>query len=201
MQRTLAWGCPEFFWPSNPTATAWLSASPIVTAILTCPSPPANGSLAGTAPVLTCSGIWNPRIKFAPTPAPEASPASHWHFPRATALFYGSVKDDQNHPLAGVALYTSDNNQYQGAGTTDQNGNYVAGAQAGDWNANIDNGNKPLLFQLYFLPGLRQYQPEQRHGSPGKFCGQARHQSDQRVRQRQQQQCHCQRRCLCQCHS
>src|SRR5205085_9849881 len=37
--------------------------------------------------------------------------------PAATALFYGSVKDNQNNPLVGVSLYSSDNNQYQGGGT------------------------------------------------------------------------------------
>src|SRR5881396_3525767 len=54
--------------------------------------------------------------------------------PKATALFYGGVKDNLNQPLAGVGLSAQDNNnQYQSEAITDQNGNYVAGALTGTW--------------------------------------------------------------------
>ncbi len=60
--------------------------------------------------------------------------------PNATALFYGSVKDAQNHPLVGADVYGYDNNnQYQTDGTTDQNGNYAVAALGGQWWIQPDN--------------------------------------------------------------
>lgn len=59
-------------------------------------------------------------------------------FPRGTALLYGSVKDDQNYPLAGVLIYPyEDGGQYESAAMTDQNGNYVAAVVAGTWSGDL----------------------------------------------------------------
>ena len=68
--------------------------------------------------------------------------------PKATAVFYGSVKDNLNHPLAGISLYSQqqDTNQYDAEGITDTNGNYVAGALAGDWNVGVSNDSNPTNY-------------------------------------------------------
>jgi uncharacterized repeat protein (TIGR03803 family) len=55
-------------------------------------------------------------------------------FRRANALFYGTVKDDQNQPLVGLRGYAYDDGDlYEGVGTTDQDGNYFIGVGAGNW--------------------------------------------------------------------
>jgi len=67
--------------------------------------------------------------------------------PKATALFYGTVKDNLGNPLSGVvAIYASDNNNsiYQVDGFTDTNGNYVAAVVGGlgsndPWWVGVDN--------------------------------------------------------------
>lgn len=69
--------------------------------------------------------------------------------PKATALFYGSVKDSLGNPMPGVWLYAEDNiNSYAGEGVTDVNGNYCAGVLGGasTWTVGIDNG---LFFPDY----------------------------------------------------
>lgn len=48
--------------------------------------------------------------------------------PKATALFYGSVKDTQGQPLAGISLFSGDNGSYEQNLVSDSNGNYFAGA-------------------------------------------------------------------------
>jgi hypothetical protein len=50
--------------------------------------------------------------------------------PKATALIYGSVKDNLGNPLAGLDVYADDSpgsNLYETDGYTDANGNYVLG--------------------------------------------------------------------------
>ena len=48
--------------------------------------------------------------------------------PKATALIYGSVKDNLGNPLVGLDVYANDNNNlYQTDGYTDASGNYVLG--------------------------------------------------------------------------
>ncbi len=49
--------------------------------------------------------------------------------PKATALIYGSIKDNLGNPLVGLDVYAEDNNNhlYQTDGYTDANGNYVLG--------------------------------------------------------------------------
>src|ERR1019366_5026372 len=52
--------------------------------------------------------------------------------PKATALFYGSVFDNQGHPLAGIYVLCQDNNdQYVMDYRTDANGYFVAPAVGG----------------------------------------------------------------------
>ena len=49
---------------------------------------------------------------------------------KATALFYGSVKDNLGNPFVGLVVYTDDGNGnglYEADGYTDANGNYVVG--------------------------------------------------------------------------
>ncbi len=67
--------------------------------------------------------------------------------PKATALFYGTVKDNLGNVLTGVvAIYAEDNNNgiYQTDGFTDANGNYVTAALGGlgsndPWQLQVDN--------------------------------------------------------------
>ena len=77
--------------------------------------------------------------------------------PKATALFYGSVKTDAGSPLAAVHLYTSDqsNYLYEDDELTDANGNYVGGALAGSWQLQIDNQN-PNVTNYVFTEGISQ---------------------------------------------
>lgn len=66
--------------------------------------------------------------------------------PRATALFYGSVKDTLGNPMPGVDIYGSDgNSQYAQDDVTDTNGNYFAEAVGGtSWQVGV-SGNNPSL--------------------------------------------------------
>lgn len=73
--------------------------------------------------------------------------------PKGTALIYGSFKDDQNRPLPGVGLRADDSmHQYQGMGTTDQNGNYAVSVLAGSWYVNPDNSS-PVLANYIVTQG------------------------------------------------
>ena len=74
---------------------------------------------------------------------------------KATAVFYGSVKDSNNNPLVGVNIYSSDNNggsgQYEQDSVTDANGKYVAGALGGDtWYVQVDGDQSPSLASYIF---------------------------------------------------
>ncbi len=69
---------------------------------------------------------------------------------KATALFYGSVKDNLGNVLPGgtVEIYANDNNNglYEIDGYTDANGNYVAGVVGGlgsndPWYLDVDNSS------------------------------------------------------------
>src|ERR1035437_3705070 len=53
--------------------------------------------------------------------------------PKATALIYGSVKDNLGNPLVGLDIYANDNNNYlyESDGYTDTNGNYAVGVLGG----------------------------------------------------------------------
>lgn len=68
-------------------------------------------------------------------------------YPKATALFYGSVKDALGNPLAGIDVGASDNNNnlYQSDGYSDTNGNYAVGIVGGLgtndlWQVQVGNG-------------------------------------------------------------
>jgi len=57
-----------------------------------------------------------------------------FELPRATSLIYGSVKDDQNTPIAGLSTYCDSGTVPLGAsGMTDENGEFSVGVIAGDW--------------------------------------------------------------------
>jgi hypothetical protein len=68
--------------------------------------------------------------------------------PKATALIYGSVKDNLGNPLPGIDVYAYDNNNYlyQTDGYTGTNGNYVAGVLGGlgsndPWQVEVGNSS------------------------------------------------------------
>jgi hypothetical protein len=74
--------------------------------------------------------------------------------PKATAFFYGTIKDSFGHPLTGeVAVYSddqnstnNDNGSYQSDGYADTNGNYVTGVVGSAntnefWQVSIDNSS------------------------------------------------------------
>jgi len=67
--------------------------------------------------------------------------------PRATALFYGTVKDGLGNPLAGIDVYASSNDgQYQTDGYTDSKGNYFVGALSGGWNVQVSTDSSPTNY-------------------------------------------------------
>ena len=72
--------------------------------------------------------------------------------PQATALFYGSVKDNLGNPLPGIDVYAEDNNDYlyESDGYTDANGNYAAGALGGlnndPWQLQISSDSSPANY-------------------------------------------------------
>ncbi len=76
--------------------------------------------------------------------------------PKATALFYGSVKDNLGQPLSGVDVYANDNNHnlYQSDGYSDANGNYVVGVAGGlnndSWWLSANNAADYLFSQPDF---------------------------------------------------
>lgn len=72
-------------------------------------------------------------------------------YPKADALFYGTVKDDQDQPLAGFAV-ESENDDYSAwhVSFTDDNGKYVAGALGGvTWEVEVDD-DQPGLANFLF---------------------------------------------------
>ena len=72
-------------------------------------------------------------------------------FPKGTALIYGTVKDTQNHPLAGGWLAAWDNaDQYESMGLTDQIGNYAVALIANTWTLQTDNTSP--AFANYIFP-------------------------------------------------
>ena len=74
-------------------------------------------------------------------------------FTKGTALFYGSVKDGQNLPLAGVSLSASTNNGggfYEGDAASDQNGKYSLAIVGGTWDLQANNDKTPGLANYIF---------------------------------------------------
>jgi hypothetical protein len=72
-------------------------------------------------------------------------------YPKANALFYGTVKDGSGNPLAGVDLHAGDNMRtFSDDGPqSDPNGNYAAGAlAAGPWQAGVSSDGN-LSFSNY----------------------------------------------------
>ncbi|MDE3066385.1 MAG: hypothetical protein KGJ60_02430 [Verrucomicrobiota bacterium] len=72
-------------------------------------------------------------------------------FPKATALFYGTVKDTNGVPLAGIDVYASDNNgEYSADGYSDANGNYAVAALglggSDPWYASVSSDTAPTNY-------------------------------------------------------
>jgi hypothetical protein len=66
-------------------------------------------------------------------------------FPKGTALLYGSLKDEQNHPISGVTLFADDfANTYEGLGSTDATGNYSVAVPSGSWFLGVDTSSPAL---------------------------------------------------------
>jgi hypothetical protein len=59
--------------------------------------------------------------------------------PKATAMFYGSVKTETGTPVSGVRLWGGDQPLYlfESEGQSDANGNYSIGALAGNWQCGV----------------------------------------------------------------
>jgi hypothetical protein len=70
--------------------------------------------------------------------------------PKANAIFYGTVKDGSNQPLANIDLFSGDNNNGVGQDvTTDANGKYFAGAFGGAssfWQLQASNDGNPTNY-------------------------------------------------------
>ncbi len=66
--------------------------------------------------------------------------------PKATALIYGTVKDNLNNPVSGVETRADDqnNNLYESQGLSfAPNANYTLGVLAGTWNATVQSDTLP----------------------------------------------------------
>jgi hypothetical protein len=64
--------------------------------------------------------------------------------PKATAMFYGSIKNDLNQAMPGINLFSNDSNNYEQNVISDLNGNYFAGALSGElWGIAIDSQSNP----------------------------------------------------------
>jgi len=66
--------------------------------------------------------------------------------PKATAMFYGSVKTETGTPVPGVRLWGGDQplSIFESEGLSDANGNYSIGALAGNWQCGVaDAGGLP----------------------------------------------------------
>jgi hypothetical protein len=84
--------------------------------------------------------------------------------PKATAIFYGSVKDNLGNPLFGIYISSSDDmGQYETEAFTDANGNYVAGASGTNWNVNVSTDSNPTnyVFSQGFDTALTNGQAQQ----------------------------------------
>jgi len=82
-------------------------------------------------------------------------------FPKANALFYGSVKDNLGNPLVGIDIGASDtfSNIYQTDGYTDANGNYVVGVlglgSSDPWQVGLSGDSAPTNY-VFSQPPLDQ---------------------------------------------
>jgi hypothetical protein len=83
-------------------------------------------------------------------------------FSRATALFYGSVKDNLGNPLAKIDVdaYDNNNGEFQSDGYTDTNGNYFVGVVGGlgngdPWQVGVSSENSPGNY-IYSQPAFDQ---------------------------------------------
>ena len=69
---------------------------------------------------------------------------------KATALFYGSIKDDLNNPLVGLFFSADeDSNQYDSSGSSDASGNYAVAVTSGNWCVN-PNADDPRFSSYVF---------------------------------------------------
>ena len=64
-----------------------------------------------------------------------------FQFSKATALIYGTVKDDQSNIVAGLTIYGNDwaSSSDDAYGVSDAQGNYALGVFGGTWYVNADN--------------------------------------------------------------
>ena len=82
-------------------------------------------------------------------------------FPRANALFYGSVKDNLGNPMPGIGIGASDtsSNLFQTGGYTDANGNYFVGilglGGSDPWNLGLSGDSAPTNY-VFSQPQLDQ---------------------------------------------
>ena len=73
--------------------------------------------------------------------------------PKATAIFYGTVKDNLGNPLPGVAIDSQDNNgNYEAEGVSDTNGNYVVVALGVEQRSVECTQNQDGLLPIIFIP-------------------------------------------------
>ena len=77
--------------------------------------------------------------------------------PKASALFYGSIKDGSSQPMAGISFSSSDNlNDYSQNSASYANGNYFAGALSGTntaWRIQVNNNGNPTNY-IYSAPAF-----------------------------------------------
>lgn len=69
-------------------------------------------------------------------------------FKKASALFYGTVKDNLGNPLAGIDINADDGSMFASDGYSDANGNYASAAvnEGMSWNIGVSSGNAPTNY-------------------------------------------------------
>ena len=110
--------------------------------------------------------------------------------PKATALFYGSVKDNLGNPMPGIDIYANDNNNlYEADGYTDANGKYVVGVLGGlsndPWQVGVSSDSSPANY-IFSQPAFDQNggtNLSAGHGGAGEVHRPPRHQSHRRLPQ------------------
>ena len=65
--------------------------------------------------------------------------------PKGTAMFYGSIKNETNGPIAGVSFYANDGaGSYESTGWSALDGSYCVLTLPGGWGIDVDNQNPSL---------------------------------------------------------
>jgi len=84
-----------------------------------------------------------------------AAPGVNINLPKATALIYGTVKDNANNPLNGIELVATNQGTLYGEGRSyTPNANYAIAVTAGTWSVNVPEDNVPPGYTAGTIPNV-----------------------------------------------